>query len=192
MKRRRARRSPLRGIVAACAMAVACGAIGGGANSGDAIGGDAVAGEVTLKAAWLRPAAAGTSEAQAYVDISSNADLDLVGASTPFAKKVELVLVSTTNDLPESKVVPSIAVPAGVTTRLAYRGSHLRLVEITKNFGNGTSVPLTLTFKSPGGRDVTATIDAQVRGLLLPQQMSTPMTKDSGPAAEAPAPAEAK
>ena len=132
------------------------------------------------------------SEAQAYVDISSNADLELVGASTPFAKKVELVLVSTAKDPPESKVVPSIAVPAGVTTRLAYRGSYLRLVEITKNFGNGTSVPLTLAFKSRDGREVTATIDAQVRGLLLPQQMPTPVTTGSGPGPNASAPAEAK
>jgi copper(I)-binding protein len=173
-------------------MAVAFAAIADGAIGGDAMEGNAVAGEVTLKAAWLRPAAVGTSEALAYVDIRSTADLDLVGASTPFAKKVELVLVSTSKDPPESKVVPSIAVPAGVTTRLAYRGSHLRLVEITKNFGNGTSVPLTLAFKSPDGREVTATIDAQVRGLLLPQQMPTPMTKGSEPAPKAQFPAEAK
>ena len=166
MKLRRAQCLSLRGVVAACAMTAAC---------------IAMADEVTLKAAWLRPAAAGMSEAQAYVDISSNANLELVGASTPFARKVELVLVSTTNVQPESKVVPSIAVPAGVTTRLAYRGSHLRLVEITKDLGNGTSVPLTLAFKSPDGRELTATIDAQVRGLLLPQQLPTPTPKILAP-----------
>ena len=166
MKSRRAQYLALCGVVATCAMAASS---------------IAMAGEVTLKSAWLRPAAVGMSEAQAYVDISSDADLVLVGASTPFAKKVELVLVSNKSDPPELKVVPAIEVPAGVTTRLAYRGSHLRLVEITKDFGNGTSVPLTRAFRSPEGRELTATIDAQVRGLLLPQQMPMPARKTLAP-----------
>ena len=170
-------RSSLRGIAATCAMASAMGAL---------------AGEVTLKSAWLRPAAAGMGEAQAYVDIVSEADLELVGASTPVAKKVELVLVAMNNDPPEPKVVSTLPVPAGKTTRLAYRGSHLRLVEITKSFGNGTSVPLTLAFRSADGKDLNATVDAQVRGLLQPQQMPALVTKDRESTPEASAPAEAK
>jgi len=176
MTSRSAVRCWLRGIVATSALAVTLAA---------------QAGEVTLKAAWLRPAAAGMGEAPAYVDIVSEADLELVGASTPVAKKVELVLVSLRNDPPEQKVVATLPVPAGQTTRLAYRGSHLRLVEITRSFGNGTSVPLTLAFKSKDGKDVSATIDAQVRGLLQPQQMPALMMEPA-PAPKAPAPAEAK
>jgi periplasmic copper chaperone A len=153
--------SMLRGIIAACALAAACAVAAG----------DPIPGNVMLKTAWLRPAAAGMAEAQAYVDIISESDLVLVGASTPFAKKVELVEVTTKDGQPESKVVASMPVPAGKTTRLAYRGSHLRLVEITKDLGNGTPVPITLAFKSAEGKDVTATISAVVRGVLLPQQM---------------------
>ena len=177
-----ARRAALRAVVAAGAMAAASGAIGGAAQ----------AGEVTLKTAWLRPAAAGMADAQAYVDIVSESDLVLVGASTPFARKVELVLVTMKDNPPEVKVVTSIPVPAGKTTRLAYRGSHLRLVEITKSFGNGTVVPMTLAFKSADGKDVTATIDAQVRGLLLPQQMPAVTAQEPEPAAKEPVPAAAK
>ena len=177
MKSRSALRSRLRAIAATSALMVAAGAL---------------AGEVTLKSAWLRPAAAGMGEAQAYVDIVSEADLELVGASTPFAQKVELVLVATNNEPPDPKVVATLPVPAGKTTRLAYRGSHLRLVEITKSFGNGTTVPLTLAFKSRAGKDVSATVDAEVRGLLLPQQMPALTTKDRAPAPKAAAPTEAK
>jgi periplasmic copper chaperone A len=177
MSSRSALRFSLRGVVAACAMAGALGAL---------------AGDVTLRAAWLRPAAAGMGEAQAYVDIISDSDLELVGASTPFAKKVELVLVSLNNDPAEPMVVARLPIPAGKTTRLAYRGSHLRLVEITKSFGNGNAVPLTLAFKSADGRDVSATVDAQVRGLLLPQQLPASVSKDPESAPKAIAPAEAK
>ena len=177
-------RCSMHGIVAACAVAAVCWAIGGDAFAADTMASPTIASPITLKTAWLRPAAAGMADAQAYVDIisGSGSDLELVGASTPFAKKVELVQVTMKNDLAESKVVTSMPVPGGKTTRLAYRGSHLRLVEIAKSFGNGTAVPLTLAFKSLDGKEVTATIDAQVRGLLLPQQMPVVVTKDPEPA----------
>ncbi len=163
---RRALRDSLFGIAVICAMSAATGAL---------------AVEVTLKTAWLRPAAAGMAEALAYVDITSDSDLELTGASTPVANKVELIQVTIKNDVPgPPQVVTSMRVPAGKTTRLAYRGSHLKLVEITKSFGNGTAVPLTLTFKSPDGKEITAAVDAQVRGLLLPQQM--PAVEDKAPA----------
>jgi copper(I)-binding protein len=159
---------------------------------GSAVAADPVAGNIVLKTAWLRPAAAGMAEARAYVDIVSEIDLELVGASTPVAKKVELVQVTMKNDLRQEEVVKSMPVPAGKTTRLAYLGSHLRLVEITTSFGNANKVPLTLAFKSPDGKDVTATVDAQVRGLLLPQQTPAPMEKEPEPAAKEAPPAAAK
>ena len=177
----RAMRSSLRGFVAACAFAAACVAAAGDPAPG-----------ITLKTAWLRPAAAGMAEAQAYVDIISASDLVLVGASTPFAKKVELVEVTMKDDKPEAKVVASMPVPGGKTTRLAYRGSHLRLVDITKDFGNGTPVPLTLEFKSPDGRQLTASVNATVRGVLLPQQMPATAPTAAEPAASGAAPAAAK
>ena len=152
---------------------------------------DAIATGVTLKVAWLRPAAAGMAEAMAYVDIvnDSGGDLELVGASTPFAKKIELVQVTMTTDARERKVVASMAVPGGKTTRLAFNGSHLRLVEITKDFGNGIAVPLTLAFKQPDGKDVTASVNAQVRGMLTPQQMPALVIREPAPAAKEAAPA---
>jgi copper(I)-binding protein len=178
----RALQRSLRAIVAACAVAATCGAAAG----------DQASSNITLKTAWLRPAAVGMAEAQAYVDIISATDLVLVGASTPFAKKVELVEVTMKDDKPEAKVVASMPVPGGKTTRLAYRGSHLRLVDITRDFGNGTPVPLTLEFKSPDGKEVTASVNATVRGVLLPQQMNAVAPTAAEPAANDAAPAAAK
>ena len=68
----------------------------------------ASAGDVTLKTAWLRPAAAGMPEALAYVDIVSETELELVGASTPFAKKVELVLVTMKDDVAATSIAASV------------------------------------------------------------------------------------
>jgi len=174
-------RSTLRGAAAVLALAA----------SVCASAGDPTPANIVLKTAWMRPAAAGMAEAQVYVDIVSAADLVLVGASTPAAGKVELVEVTQKGDQSDAKVVASMPVPAGKMTRLAYRGSHLRLVEITRDLGNGTTVPVTLAFKSPDGKEVTATFNAQVRGLLTPQQMPALVTKEPemAPTASAPAPA---
>ena len=147
---------------------------------------------VTLKTGWLRPAAAGMAEAKVYVDIVSETDLVLVGATTPVARKVELVDVTTKGEQSEAKVVASMPVPGGKTTRLAYLGSHLRLVDVSKDLANGSVVPITLAFKSPDGREVAAQFDARVRGLLLPQPMPAVIKPVEEPAAKDAAPAMAK
>ncbi len=136
-----------------------------------ALAGAAHAAEVTLKNAWMRPAPAGADSARAYVDVTSDASLVLTGATTPVAGKVQIVLVQTIGDPSTEAVVPTLAVPAGGTTRLAYRGNHLRLSGITRDIANGDPVPLTLTFTDGAGKTVKATTDILVRGLLLPQQM---------------------
>ena len=48
--------------------------------------------DIALSSAWMRPADPGEA-ASAYVDIRSDAPLQLVGASTPLARKVEIVVV---------------------------------------------------------------------------------------------------
>ena len=177
----RAPRHPplLRGWVAVLALAATF-----GASAGDTSGS-----KITLKTAWMRPAAAGMADAQVYVDIESDTDLVLVGASSPVATKIELVEVTLTAEPAAPKVVASMPIPGGKMTRLAYRGSHLRLVEINRDLANGTAVPVTLAFKSPDGKDVTATFDAQVRGLLLPRQMPAVINPIDEPAAKEAVPA---
>jgi copper(I)-binding protein len=150
-----------------------------------------VHGEVTLKNAWMRPAPGGADAARAYVDIVSDTTLDLVGASTPVARSVEIVQVGTIGDPATEKVVKSLPVLAGTTTRLAYRGDHLRFVQMTRDVANGDPVPLTLMFRNKAGKRVEATTQVVVRGLLLPQQMpesarDAPMKTAPGPGAATP------
>jgi copper(I)-binding protein len=139
---------------------------------GFTLAGIAHAAEVTLRNAWMRPVPAGAASARAYVDIGSNTSLVLTGASTPIASKVQIVLVKRLGDPDSEEVVPTLAVLAGATTRLAYLGDHLRLVGITHDVANGEPIPLTLTFKDSAGRPVKATTTVVVRGMLLPQHMA--------------------
>ena len=144
------------------------------------------AADVTLKNAWMRPAAAGTERAQAYVDIVSDSALELTAASTTAAKEVEIVTTTMRSETIEEKVVKSLPVAAATTTRLAYNGNHLRLNGITRDIGNGDPIPVTLTFRDPTGKSLTVTTQIIVRGLLRPQQMPAAAAKA---AAAAPPPA---
>jgi copper(I)-binding protein len=151
------------------------------ALAGLAFAGVLQAANVTLKSAWMRPAPGGAETARAYVDIESDAPVELVGADTPVARGVQIVLVRRIDDPDSEQVVKSLPVPVGPATRLAYRGNHLRLLGIAHDLGNGDPVPLTLTFKDAAGHEVRATTNVQVRGLLLPQQMA-PASRDAATA----------
>jgi hypothetical protein len=125
----------------------------------------ACAADIKLTSAWMRPANAG-SDARAYVDILSDTPLRLVGATTPLARKVDLVVVQRTDGTDPGKVVKTLDVAAGTPLRLAYKGSHLRLVGVKKPLVNGTPVPVTLQFRDKAGKRYTAVADVQVHGLV--------------------------
>jgi copper(I)-binding protein len=124
--------------------------------------------QVALSNAWMRPAAAGQAEAQVYVDIQSTEALKLVGARTPVAKRVELVLLDPPSpDTGKLSVVREIAVPANQETRLAFRGSHLRLVELTRAANPGDRIPVELQLVDAKGKRTTAATEVLVRGLVV-------------------------
>lgn len=136
-----------------------------------AMAGGAAAAEIKLQNAWMRPAPAGAETAKVYVDIASDTALELTGASTPFAKKVDLMLVTVKDTSIDEEVVKSLPVAAGKPTRLAFNGNHLQFAGITLDIGNGVPVPLTLTFKDAAGKEVRARTEILVRGLLRPEQV---------------------
>jgi len=123
--------------------------------------------QVTLQSAWMRPAPEGADSARVYVDITSDANVTLEGASTPVAKQVEIVRVGTIGDASTEKVVKKLAVHKGTTTRLAYLGDHLRLVHVTQTVNNGIPVPLKLRFVDARGKRFEVGTDVVVRGIAV-------------------------
>ena len=123
--------------------------------------------DVTLANAWMRPAAAGQKEAQVYVDIRANEPLKLVAAKSPIAKGAELVLLDPPQpDTGTLRVVREIAVAPNQETRLAYPGSHVRLVDLTRAASPSEQVPIELTFVDAAGKQRVVRTEALVRGLV--------------------------
>jgi copper(I)-binding protein len=128
----------------------------------------ASAAEVSLSSVWMRPAVAGAESARVYVDIKSDANVELVGATTPVARKVEIVHVKTIGDPSTESVVRKFAVPGGTTTRLAYLGDHLRLVGVKRTLDNAQPVPIKLRFVDAAGKRFEVAANVTVRGLTFP------------------------
>jgi copper(I)-binding protein len=128
----------------------------------------AIAAQVSLSSVWMRPAVAGAETARVYVDIRSDANVDLVGASSPVARKIEIVKVKTIGDPASETVVKKFEVPGGTTTRLAYLGDHLRLVGVKRSLNNGDPVPITLRFVDARGKRFEVESYVTVRGLVFP------------------------
>jgi periplasmic copper chaperone A len=124
------------------------------------------AAEVKLENGWLRPAYAGQPAAMVYVDIESTEALKLVDAKSPVAKGAQLVLVDPPSEQPDKhKVVRELPVAANRSTRLAYLGSHVRLLDIQHDLVPGTKVPLELTFVDAKGTRRSVSTEALVRGI---------------------------
>ena len=74
------------------------------------------------------------------------------------------------------KVVPKMTVEPGKPTRLAYKGSHLRLVGVREHLLPGKTVPITLQFRDAAGKRVTAQADVLVHGVALSMPEERPAT----------------
>ena len=138
------------------------------------------AAEVKLENAWLRPAYAGQPAAMVYVDIESTEALKLVDAKSPVAKGAELVLVDPPGaDADKHKVVKEMPVAAKTSTRLAYLGSHVRLLDIRQDLLPGTRIPLELAFVDSKGVRRSASTEAVVRGIAArrPDEADAPPKK---------------
>jgi periplasmic copper chaperone A len=84
------------------------------------------------------------------------------------ARKVQLRAIEIKDGLPVERIVSALDVPAGATMRLAPGGDHLALIDVTRGFGNGDFVPITLDFEDASKTAHTVDLRAQARGLLLP------------------------
>jgi len=147
----------------------------------------ALGADVQLANGWMRPAAAGQASVDAYVDIRSDTPLTLIAVTTPVARRVDLVAGTMTDNDYKTKVVPVFDVPAGRELRFALRGNVLRLVDIKRSLGNADPVPLRFEFRDANQREVIATTQLQVRGLIAPQP-SPPPPAGASAAADAPKP----
>lgn len=128
------------------------------------------AANVTVTDAWARATMPGQKVSGAYMQIRSDADARLVGASSPAVPRVEMHEMKMDGDVMRMREVGAIELPKGKTVSLQPGGLHIMLMNLTQPIAAGDVVPLTLVIES-GGKRQTVEVKAEARSPMggMPQ-----------------------
>ena len=113
-----------------------------------------------VKDLWARDTIGGTANAAVFMTIRSDSADRLVAASSPAAKKTDLMTMQSGGDAMAMAYVKAIDVGAGAPVSLNPRGLHVWLAELNRPLKAGESFPLFLTFEKAGQRRVDVTVIA--------------------------------
>lgn len=129
---------------------------------------------VVVREQWVKAADSGMTAAFAELQNTGDADVHVVGASSPASSRTELHEMATGDDgaMVMRPKEGGFVVPAGGTHVLAAGGDHLMLMDVTSPLTPGADAEFTLKFEDAS----TATFTAQVRDFSGAQENYEPGT----------------
>jgi copper(I)-binding protein len=115
-----------------------------------------------VKDAWTRDTVGGTANAAVFMTITLRTADRLIAASTPVAKKTDLMTMSGNgaggNGVMEMKYLEGIDIPANTAVSLNSSGLHVWLADLNQPLKAGQTFPLTLKFKKAGERQIVVSV----------------------------------
>lgn len=135
------------------------------------------AAHVKAEGAWARASVPGQQATGAFVRLTAQEPLQLVGVETPVAGAGEIHEMKMDGDVMRMRAIDTLALPEGQTVELKPGGYHLMFQQLKAPLTEGVDVPLTLVFKD--GQGALSRLHLQV-----PVQRRAPA---AGPAHDAPA-----
>lgn len=145
-------------LVGAVLVAVTGFGVIGGAGAADE-------GGIEIRDPWARATVPGQPVAGAYAELRSAKAAQLVGVSSPAAKRGEVHEMKHVGGVMKMRQLKSLPLPAGETVKLAPGGLHVMLFDLPKPLDAGSTIPLTFSFRLASGKIVKKTVDAQVRAV---------------------------
>ena len=121
--------------------------------------------DITVVAPWVRGVVPGQTATGAFMTIRSTEATTLVGASSPAADSVQLHQMSVDNGTMRMRPVESVAIAPHGHLDLQPGSYHLMIVGLNRSLVTGDTVPLTLRFRDPDGRERSTQVQAEVRDL---------------------------
>ena len=117
-------------------------------------------GSISIDRPWARATPAGTKTGAAYVTLSNHGKTAdrLIGASTPFAEKVQFHMDVEENGVMRMHELFAVDIGPGTGFTFKPGGAHMMLVGLKQPLKEGQFLPLTLEFEKAGKIDVEAPI----------------------------------
>ena len=123
----------------------------------------AVADTVKVENAWVRATAPGQKVAGGFMKLTADADMVLVGGTSPIYTSVELHFMRMENGVMEMRQMKEIALPRAKTVSLAPGGFHVMFIGLKGQVKPGQKVPLTLVVKGGDGKEQRLEVAAETR-----------------------------
>ena len=116
---------------------------------------------VKVENAWVRATAPGQKVAAGFLDLTADADMKLVGGSSPASNTLELHMMKMDGGVMEMCQIKEIALPKGKTVNLRPGGLHIMFIDLKQQIKEGDKVPVTLTLKNAAGKEQQVQVEAQ-------------------------------
>ena len=123
----------------------------------------ALADTVKVDAPWVRATAPGQKVAGGFMTLTADADMVLVGGSSPVSKHFELHYMKMENGVMEMRQMKEIPLPKGKAVSLEPGGLHVMFIDLKQPIREGRKVPMTLVVKGSDGKEQKLPVEAEVR-----------------------------
>lgn len=107
--------------------------------------------QVTVDRAWARSTVPNQTATGAFMRITAQKDVRLMGAQSPVAGVVEVHRMAIENGVMTMRPAGEVALRAGQSVELKSGGLHLMLMNLKQQLKSGETVPVTLEFKAADG-----------------------------------------
>lgn len=128
---------------------------------GGLLAGSALADNVKVENAWVRATAPGQKVAAGFMELTADADMTLVGGSSPVSRTLELHFMKMDGGVMEMRQMQEIPLPRGKTVSLEPGDLHLMFIGLKGQIKPGQKVPITLVVKGGDGREQSLAVEAE-------------------------------
>lgn len=128
--------------------------------------------KIEVQGPWARATVAGQNMGGAFVNLTSDQDATLVGASSSVSDKVELHTMKMDGDKMLMAQVPAIPLPANTKVELKPGNLHIMFMSLKAPLKEGDTVSLKLEIKNKAGKSEFLDLQAPVKALGEPMKMS--------------------
>ena len=123
----------------------------------------ALADSVKIENAWVRVTAPGQKVAGGFMDLTADADMTLIGGSSPVSREFELHFMRMQDGVMEMRQMQEIKLPKGKTVSLEPGDLHVMFIGLKSQIKPGQKVPMTLIVKDADGKQQKLAVQAEAR-----------------------------
>ena len=121
------------------------------------------AAHVKVENAWARASVPGQQASGAFMRLTAEEPLKLVGVETTAAGVAEVHEMKMEGDVMRMRAIEALDLPQGVAVDLKPGGYHLMLQQLKGPLVKDTQVPITLVFKDAKGEQSRLSLQVPVR-----------------------------